>query len=275
MSAGLAAEPRPEAVLEAAGIHKRYDGGHVAVRDVSLTVRRGQFVSIVGPSGCGKTTLMKCLCGLLGPTHGEVALHGAPIDGVPRQMVLVFQDYSRSLMPWLSVADNVALPLKAGTDARGALPEDERDARVAEALDAVGLAAAGAKYPWQLSGGMQQRVALARAVAYRPEILLLDEPFASVDALVREELEDLVLRLRQQFGVTVVLVTHDIDEAVYLSDQVYVLGPPPSEVVRALSIDLPRPRDQIATRSSAEFLELRNVIHAEIMRRPVPGGDTR
>ncbi|MFJ2030143.1 SDR family NAD(P)-dependent oxidoreductase [Streptosporangium sp. NPDC087985] len=198
----------------------------------------------------------------------QTMLNGAEIIGPPREVVLVFQDYSRSLYPWLTVSDNVAMPLKANQETRKALSAADRKTRVAEALEAVGLAAAGNKYPWQLSGGMQQRVALARAVAFRPEILLLDEPFASVDALVREELEDLVLRLRQRLGVTVVLVTHDIDEAVYLSDRVFVLGPPPSVVVREVRVPLPRPRVQVETRSSGEFLELRNIIHAEIMRRP-------
>jgi NitT/TauT family transport system ATP-binding protein len=235
---------------------------------VSLNVRKGEFVSVVGPSGCGKTTLMKCLSGLLHPSSGKVLLNGADITGPPREMVLVFQDYSRSLYPWLTVFDNVAMPLKANQETRRTLSAADRRTRVLEALEAVGLGAAGEKYPWQLSGGMQQRVALARAVAFRPEILLLDEPFASVDALVREELEDLVLRLRQTFGVTVILVTHDMDEAVYLSDRVFVLGPPPSVVVREVEIALPHPRVQVETRSSSEFLKLRNIIHAEIMRRP-------
>jgi NitT/TauT family transport system ATP-binding protein len=160
------------------------------------------------------------------------------------------------------------MPLRANPRAAKEVGRRERERRVESALGAVGLAQAGEKYPWQLSGGMQQRVAIARALAFEPEILLLDEPFAAVDALVREELEDLVLQLRQQYGVTVVLVTHDIDEAVYLSDRVFVLGPPPSVVVREVTVDLERPRNQVSTRSSEEFLRLRNVIHAEIRQRP-------
>jgi NitT/TauT family transport system ATP-binding protein len=237
------------------------------VRDISLDVDGGEFVSIVGPSGCGKTTLMKCFCGLLTPSGGRMLLSGQPIHGVPPEMVLVFQDYSRSLFPWLTVAENVAMPLRANADARRTVGQEERSARVAEALEAVGLDGAGGKHPWQLSGGMQQRVALARAVAFRPEILLLDEPFASVDALVREDLEDLVLQLRQRFGMTVIMVTHDIDEAVYLSDRVFVLGPPPSVVVREVAIDLPARRVQIETRSAPRFVELRNLVHREITRR--------
>jgi NitT/TauT family transport system ATP-binding protein len=254
-------------ILVAEHIEKRYDGGHLAVRDISLDVDGGEFVSIVGPSGCGKTTLMKCFCGLLTPSGGRMLLSGQPIHGVPPEMVLVFQDYSRSLFPWLTVAENVAMPLRANADARRTVGQEERSARVAEALEAVGLDGAGGKHPWQLSGGMQQRVALARAVAFRPEILLLDEPFASVDALVREDLEDLVLQLRQRFGMTVIMVTHDIDEAVYLSDRVFVLGPPPSVVVREVAIDLPARRVQIETRSAPRFVELRNLVHAEITRR--------
>ncbi|MCI2423765.1 ABC transporter ATP-binding protein [Saccharopolyspora sp. K220] len=261
-------DPAADPILVVDGLHKRYGDGPVAVDDITLNVRRGEFVSLVGPSGCGKTTLMKCISGLLRPTSGRVALDGAEIDGPPREMVLVFQDYSRSLYPWLTVFDNVEMPLKASKQTRATVDRAERKARVTEALEAVGLAAAGPKYPWQLSGGMQQRVALARAIAFRSEILLLDEPFASVDALVREELEDLVLRLRQRFGITVILVTHDIDEAVYLSDRVFVLGPPPSKVVREVAIDLPRPRDQLSTRRLPEFGDLRLVIHEDIMRRP-------
>jgi len=251
-------------LLDVARLQKRYSSGTLAIEDVSLDVGRGEFVSIVGPSGCGKTTLLKTICGLLRPTSGSVTLDGKLVTAPPPEMALVFQDYARSLFPWLTVAGNVAFPLKRK------LAPAMRARAVDAALAAVGLADFAARYPWQLSGGMQQRVAIARAVAFAPEILLLDEPFASVDALTRADLEDLTLKLRADLGITMLLVTHDIDEAVYLSDRVFVLSPPPSVVVREVAIGLPKPREQERTRSDARFLGLRNEIHHMIGQpRPV------
>ncbi|MFN2460831.1 MAG: ABC transporter ATP-binding protein [Candidatus Velthaea sp.] len=248
-------------VLDVSGLEKRYtSSGMLAIENVTLDVGRGEFVSIVGPSGCGKTTLLKTICGLLHPTGGTVRLDGKLVTTPPPEMVLVFQDYARSLFPWLTVSGNVAFPLKKK------LAGQERARAIDAALTAVGLAKFADRYPWQLSGGMQQRVAIARAVAFSPEILLLDEPFASVDALTRAELEDLTLQLRRELGITMLLVTHDIDEAVYLSDRVFVLSPPPSVVVREIAVPLPKPRDQERTRSDARFLELRNEIHHLIGR---------
>ena len=187
-------------------------GPRTALADITFDVARGEFVCVVGPSGAGKTTLLRCLAGLMPPTSGEALFEGTPLRCVPEGIGVVFQDYSRSLFPWLTVARNVDLPLRVRGMGRAG-----RAARVAEVLASVGLADAGRQYPWQLSGGMQQRVAIARALAYRPDLLLMDEPFASVDAQTRFELEDLILRVRAAFGVTVVFVTHDIDESVYLS----------------------------------------------------------
>jgi NitT/TauT family transport system ATP-binding protein len=226
-----------------------------AIGDVSFSVAAGEFVCVVGPSGCGKTTLLKCLAGLLPPTTGEVLLHGVPVREPPRRMGFVFQDYSNSMLPWLRVEGNVTFPLRhKGVDAR-------RRAELADqALRAVGLADFARHYPWQLSGGMQQRVAIARALAYEPEILLMDEPFASVDAQTRGDLEDLLLDVWAAYGVTAVFVTHDIDESVYLADRVIVLGHRPSTVERELAIELPRPRDQITTKQLAEFTSLRTEV---------------
>ncbi len=176
-------------------------------------------------------------------------------------MALVFQDYSRSLLPWMSVHDNVVLPLKAR---RPRMPRAERDALAGEALASVGLDEQGPKYPWQLSGGMQQRVAIARALAYQPEILLLDEPFASVDAQTRADLQDLLLEVWQRTRLTVLFVTHDIDEAVYLGERIVVLAASPSRVDETVGVDLPRPRDQIATKALLEFAELRGRIFASV-----------
>ncbi|MBO0886670.1 MAG: ATP-binding cassette domain-containing protein, partial [Acidimicrobiales bacterium] len=163
----------------------------LAVEDVSFDVARHEFVCVVGPSGAGKTTILRCLSGLMPPSGGEALLEGRPIRAVPEEVGVVFQDYSRSLFPWLSVAKNVAMPLKVRKVGRA-----ERDHRVSEVLASVGLSGSAGQYPWQLSGGMQQRVAIARALAYRPELLFMDEPFASVDAQTRFELEDLIQRVR-------------------------------------------------------------------------------
>jgi NitT/TauT family transport system ATP-binding protein len=251
-------------MLEIKHLSKTYGSGDKATRavgDVSLSVEAGELVCVVGPSGCGKTTLLKCVGGLLRPTSGEVMLKRKPVTGPPEAMALVFQEYGRSLMPWTSVRNNVLLPLR-----HKKLPRAERKRLVEEALDAVGLTRFIDHYPWQLSGGMQQRVAIARALAYQPSILLMDEPFASVDAQTRGDLEDLVLRVREQYGVTIVFVTHDIDESVYLSDRVVVLTHSPTQVKELIEVDLPTPRDQIATKELPEFAQLRAHVYRLIKR---------
>ena len=176
----------------------------------------------------------------------------------------MFQEYSRSLMPWTSVRNNVLLPLR-----HKKLGRDERARLVEDALEHVGLSRFIDHYPWQLSGGMQQRVAIARALAYQPTVLLMDEPFASVDAQTRGDLEDLVLRLRHEYGVTILFVTHDIDESVYLSDRVVVLTHSPTEVKEIVPVDLPRPRDQLATKELPEFAHLRAHVYRQIKREQV------
>ena len=232
-----------------------------AIGSISFDVRPGELVCIVGPSGCGKTTLLKCLSGLLSPTAGTVTLDGAAVTEPPRTMSVVFQEYGRSLYPWLTVRDNVALPLRA----RG-MPRAQRTAAVERALEEVGLSQVLHKYPWQLSGGMQQRVAIARAVAYQPEILVMDEPFAAVDAQTRADLEDLVRRVWQDLGVTVLFVPHDIDESVYLGERVLVLSSSPTFVQEDLAIDLPAARDQLTTRALPRFTELRTHVYEQIQR---------
>jgi NitT/TauT family transport system ATP-binding protein len=251
-------------MLEIDGIGKTYGTGAKAteaLRDVSFTVEEREFVCVVGPSGCGKTTLLKCVSGLLAPTRGRTVLAGQPVTAPPEQMALVFQDYSRSLMPWTSVRNNVLLPLRHKKLTRG-----ERTELVERSVEAVGLTRFIEHYPWQLSGGMQQRVAIARALAYQPAVLLMDEPFASVDAQVRGDLEDLVLQVRDEFGITIVFVTHDIDESVYLADRIVVLTHAPTVVRDVIPVGLPFPRDQIATKELPEFSRLRAHVYRLIKR---------
>jgi NitT/TauT family transport system ATP-binding protein len=251
-------------LLEIRNVAKTYGGGAKAthaIGDVSFTVDDREFVCVVGPSGCGKTTLLKCVGGLLRPSSGRILLRGSQVTAPPEEMALVFQEYGRSLMPWASVRNNVLLPLR-----HRKLSRAERKALVEESLGAVGLTRFIDHYPWQLSGGMQQRVAIARALAYQPSILLMDEPFASVDAQTRGDLEDLVLRVREQFAVTILFVTHDIDESVYLADRVVVLTHAPTEVKELIDVDLPFPRDQIATKELPEFTHLRGHVYRLIKR---------
>ncbi len=235
-------------------------GGEIeAVRDLSFDVADGELICIVGPSGAGKTTLLKCIAGLLTPTSGSIELAGSPVAGPPKAMAVVFQEYGRSLFPWMTVRANVELPLRN----QGVL-KAERDRLVDEALDAVELSHVPQSYPWQLSGGMQQRVAIARAVAYRPKVLLMDEPFAAVDAQTRADLEDLIRNIWHKLGVTILFITHDIDESVYLAQRVIMLSNSPTVVQDDLRIDLPDVRDQLDTRSSKRFAELRSHVYEQI-----------
>ncbi|MEV5540777.1 ABC transporter ATP-binding protein [Saccharopolyspora shandongensis] len=244
-------------MLDVSALGHRYGGanGHQAIADLTFQVRTGELACIVGPSGCGKSTMLRSISGLIKPTTGDVKLGGNPVNGVPEDLAVVFQDYSRSLFPWLSVRSNVEFPLRS----RG-VSKAERRSRADEVLEWVGLSAAAKKYPWQLSGGMQQRVSIARALACRPALLLMDEPFASVDAQTRFELEDLLLRVRKQFDSTVLLVTHDIDESIYLADRVFVLSKSPASIVADLEIPLGDERDQITTRESETFVHLRSEV---------------
>ena len=234
--------------------------GTEAVRGLTFEVEEGEFVCVIGPSGCGKTTLLRCIAGLLAPTSGAVVLRGERVVAPPDEMALVFQEYSRSLFPWMTVRQNVAFPLR-----RKGLAREARRRRAEQAVHVVDLAAFVDHYPWQLSGGMQQRVAIARALAYQPSVLLMDEPFASVDAQARAELEDLVLRVQEEFHMTVVFVTHDIDESVYLADRIIVLTRGPARIRETVDVELPRPRDQIDTRGMAEFAPLRTHVQRGIV----------
>ena len=252
----------PEAMLSVRGLKKVYqtDGGDVeAVRNLTFDLRAGELACLVGPSGSGKTTLLKCISGLMAPTEGEVLLDGKRVSGPPKKMAVVFQEYGRSLFPWMRVRDNVELPLK-----NQGVPKAERDRLVDEALEAVGLSHVPRSYPWQLSGGMQQRVAIARAIAYQPEVLLMDEPFAAVDAQTRADLEDLIRTVWKKLGITILFVTHDIDESVYLGERVIILSSSPTVIQEDITIDLPADRDQLETRSLPRFTELRHHVYEQI-----------
>jgi NitT/TauT family transport system ATP-binding protein len=253
-------------VLEVTGLTRTF-GSHQAIAGVTFQVADGELTSIVGPSGCGKSTLLRCLAGLIPPTSGQVVLDGTVVSKVPDRLAVVFQDYSRSLYPWLTVAGNVELPLRRQGQAslghaRSGNSRSARRSTASAALDSVGLADFADRYPWQLSGGMQQRVAIARALACDPVLLLMDEPFASMDAQTREDLEDLVLRVRAERDITILLVTHDIDESVYIADRVIVLTKGPGRILADVPVGLPAPRDQILTKELREFARLR----AEVSR---------
>lgn len=229
------------------------------LNDISFSLLEGEFASIVGPSGVGKTTLLRLLTGLMKPTSGVIRINGEIVTSPPPGLAVVLQDYTRSLMPWLSVEKNISLPLK-----RLGLTKAEISETIESVLNEVGLSGNQKNYPWQLSGGMQQRVAIARAIAVRPQLLIMDEPFASVDAQTRFDLEDLVLKVRDDFKITTAMVTHDIDEAVYLSDKVVVLYGSPANVKEIVKVDLPYPRNQVASRGREEFAELRTKIYAQV-----------
>ena len=225
-------------ILEAIHLSKHYltrQGPLPAIEDVSFAVALGEFLCIVGPSGCGKTTLLRLLSGLLLPDRGQVCLRGRPLRGPSREIGFVFQN--ANLMSWRTVFDNVLLPLQVQR-----MPPAEAERRATQALELVGLSEFARSYPRELSGGMAQRVAIARALAHEPEILLLDEPFGALDALTRERLNQELLRVWDASRKTVVMVTHDIREAVFLADRVLVLSQRPGRVAAVVPITLPRPR---------------------------------
>lgn len=230
-------------------------------RSINFEVREGEFVSIMGRSGSGKTTLLRVLGGLLAPTpDSSVCYCGEQVDGPPTGVITVFQNYAASLLPWRTVEKNVALGLE------GKVSKDEKAERVAEALAMVGLDKRAKDYPWRLSGGMQQRVQLARALAMRPSVLLLDEPFGALDAMTKTTLQDELLQVYEQTGATVVFVTHDVDEALYLSDRVLILQDNPATIGEEIAVQCPRPRDQIETKQSEAFLTQRRKVYKAIMQ---------
>jgi NitT/TauT family transport system ATP-binding protein len=235
-------------------------GAHVvhALGPVDLQIERGEFVCILGPSGCGKTTLLHLIGGFEPPTGGSVQLHGQTIARPSRKLGMVFQE--ATLFPWKTVLQNIAWPIEqTGCSRRDAL------AQAVQYLDKVGLHGFGNAYPIELSGGMRQRAALARTLAMQPEVLLMDEPFGALDAQTREDMQDELLRMWQSSGLTVVFITHDITESIFLGDRVVVLGGKPGVVIEDCRIDLPRPRGS-ATKSDPRVLQYRAHLWERIRR---------
>lgn len=242
-----------QAVLEATGlemeyVHPRTGRSVVAVENLNVKVEPQEFVTIVGPSGCGKSTFLKIANGLLTPTAGTISIHGESVKNAPRNRGAVFQD--ASLLPWFSVLHNAAY----GLQCQG-IPKEEAMERARPVLEMVGLEGFEENYPHELSGGMQQRVNVARALAVDPEILLMDEPFAALDAQTRELMQRELLDIWAQSNKTVLFVTHQIDEAVYLSDRVLVMSARPGRLIADISVDIPRPRD-LRVKRSPKFIEL-------------------
>jgi NitT/TauT family transport system ATP-binding protein len=244
--------------LEVDSLSKRFSAHHrYAFERMSFAVGKGDFVALIGPSGCGKSTLLHITAGLSSPTSGSVRLKGKTVISPRPDMMFVFQQYNKSIFPWKTVLDNVMLGVKHRSSSR----RDELETMCRKQLELVGLAQFVNYYPYQLSGGMQQRVAIARALARRPELLLMDEPFSALDAMMRVELQDLLLKLWHEIGLTILFVTHDLDEALYLAQRVIVMSASPGTVADVVNVPLPYPRDQVQTRSNPIYLHLREHLY--------------
>ena len=242
-------------LIEFRDVSLRY-GDQLVLDRLSLTLTRGEILCLVGPSGCGKTTALRVAAGLVTPTSGAALFAGAPIRTPRRDVAVVFQDYAKALLPWRTAAGNVALALEAMRT-----PARERAARIAELLARVGLKGQQDKYPAQMSGGMQQRLQIARCLAQEPAALLMDEPFGALDAMTRQDLQDQMLEIARATGATILFVTHDLEEAIYLGDRVIGLKPHPGRIGVEMKVELARPRDQVATREGPDFLALRRRLY--------------
>lgn len=261
-TAPTAASPK-KTIIQLVDLDKSYTTGSRVLNifnNFSYKIVDGSFLSIVGPSGCGKSTLLKLISGLEQPTAGRVLFNGQAIDGPPKGMIYVFQQYSKSIFPWRTVIENVAFGLSTTRN----LSRKEKQAKCREYIDLVGLSGYEDYYPSQLSGGMQQRVAIARALICEPKVLLMDEPFSAVDAMTRAILQELILKIWSTLPITVLFVTHDVDEAVFLSNRIVSLGRAPATVREDVEIDLAYPRDQIRTRGEERFNAFRQRLFSSI-----------
>ena len=255
-------------IVEVDRLAKRFSAhGRSAFEDISFSVDQGDFVALIGPSGCGKSTLLHIMAGLSAPSAGTVRLKGEPVIGPRADMMFVFQQYTKSIFPWKSVLDNVMLGVKY----RSPAPRDELEALCRRHLEMVGLSRYAHYYPYQPSGGMQQRVAIARALVRRPDILLMDEPFSALDAMMRVELQDLLLELWRELGLTILFVTHDLDEALYLARRVIMLSASPGTIADSVQVPLPYPRNQVETRSDPVYLQLRERLYRTMVAQVVAG----
>ena len=231
-------------------------GDKAVLEDINFSMQSGEFITFVGSSGCGKSTLLRLIAGLDHPSGGRIHVDGSPVEGPGPDRGMVFQKYS--LYPWLTAADNVAFGMRL----QGMTSADVRD-RTAYFLEVVGLQDAATKLPRELSGGMQQRVAIARALATNPSVLLLDEPFGALDLQIRETMQEFLLQLWQRTGLTVLLITHDVEEALVLAQRVHVLAPNPGRIIRSLEVTLNK-SDLDQLRLSAEFLQLRRSLSGSL-----------
>jgi len=257
----MATEGGAEAIVARNASKMFLDGAVTAFRALDLAVREKEILCIVGPSGCGKTTFLRCIAGLTEITGGELTVGGTPVMGPPQGVAMVFQHFG--LLPWKTVYDNAAFGL-----AMAHAPVARIEERVTHYLDLVGLKGFEQHYPYQLSGGMQQRVGLVRALAIDPDILLMDEPFAALDAQTREVLQEELLRIMQDERKTMVFITHSIDEAILLGDRIAVMSSRPGRIKEILDVPLARPRDGNALRADARFAELRAHIWNELRAQP-------
>jgi NitT/TauT family transport system ATP-binding protein len=250
-------------IIEVKGLSKVFfvNGNALTVfENLSCRIDKGSFLSIVGPSGCGKSTLLKLISGLEPPSSGEVIFNDQAISGPAKGMIYVFQQYTKSIFPWRTVIQNVQF----GLSSYKTLPKRQAQERCLEYIRLVGLEGYENYYPYQLSGGMQQRVCIARALICQPDVLLMDEPFSAVDALTRAILQELIMKIWETIPVTILFVTHDVEEALFLSKRIISLSKSPATIREDVAIDLPYPRDQIRTREDERFTALRHRLFSSI-----------